>query len=942
MLELALYYAARGFAVFPVHTSRNGICSCGKDCGRNNGKHPRTRRGHLDATRDEDQIRQWWSECPDANIAIATGMVSNLFVVDLDSRDGVSADERLAQLRGTFGDLSVTLMVRTGSGGLHVWFRMPEDGKRVPSSQKKVGPGTDIRADGGYVVAPGSMHKSGQKYVFVEGRGLDDVPLAPAPDKIVEKARGRAADGETKKKAPTYVTSPTRSPSQAPVASAPLTDEDWDATVELVAPAWPSEAGLRHPLAMALAHILDRAGVPAEDVPELVGEIARAAGDEDEIENRDRSKAAFDALQEEQGYGWPFVREMAPEVHAALQACPAVQRNVPACIQEDLDEVSLLSVLTPERARAEIRQALESATRDFVTGIAGCAGSGKTVATIEVAIDRARRGLKTGIVVPTYKLLWEYVKALNEAAAPWQAVISVTAKNADGDPFCNQTELVEQLARSGWSARTAACWKCPTRKACPARLGHVGDRNALIVLGTHQQIGEVSRRAGPDGLIVVDECVAIWKSEKLSMGALKAASAAAVRVVPPSCPSKRAIIAAMDRMVQYAASKEPGISATIESVLGPVCDDLKGVRQTDIVPDVSDDDNVAGAADLGAVLRLILPAVENPDVVIEVTDKGGRGIVVHGPDVGFLDGFRSVTVPMVFLDATMDADEVRKITGKPVREIRFTLPDSAPVTRTVVVYANGVRKHMLLGGKPFWKNIVGPFRDIVSRVQAAGAKSVLLVSYKPVAEAMKQLLNRNVVPLDAATRNVKDLLEELQYPDDQPKRKLYIEHYPLRGTNNYETTDMIVTLGDPWDNKDAAKYGAAWLGLPLDRTYRKRVRSQLEQAHGRGRPAQRKTPLTCVHYGTVVPGSWTGAQREPDGSMNASMGKVTIARLAPPGRPRKLTPEMVEKIGVMRSEGFTLNEISTALGVSIRTVQNARAEITTRKGRADALQKRGK
>ena len=73
LIESALHYARRGRAVFPVHTVRRGRCSCGQAHAsdpRQVAKHPRTERGLLDATTDDAMVKRWWTECPDANVAI--------------------------------------------------------------------------------------------------------------------------------------------------------------------------------------------------------------------------------------------------------------------------------------------------------------------------------------------------------------------------------------------------------------------------------------------------------------------------------------------------------------------------------------------------------------------------------------------------------------------------------------------------------------------------------------------------------------------------------------------------------------------------------------------------------------------------------------------------------------------------------------------------------
>jgi hypothetical protein len=167
LLTEALALAARGFRVFPCHTMRGDAgklhCSCARsDCG-SPGKHPRTLKGLLEATTDEATIRAWWAKWPDANIAVRTG--DGLVVLDVDPRkDGTS--------NGL--DLPETLRVVTGGLGEH-WYMQGSD---VPNSVELIGPGLDVRGDGGYVLAPPSMHASGRRYEWDSGGG-DTVAAAP-------------------------------------------------------------------------------------------------------------------------------------------------------------------------------------------------------------------------------------------------------------------------------------------------------------------------------------------------------------------------------------------------------------------------------------------------------------------------------------------------------------------------------------------------------------------------------------------------------------------------------------------------------------------------------------------------------------------------------------------------------------------------------------------
>lgn len=86
LLTAALSYAARGWPVFPLHTIKDGACTCalGTKC-HSPGKHPRTPNGFKDGTSNIERVRQWWSRSPDSNIGL---WCRDLIVVDVDPRNG--------------------------------------------------------------------------------------------------------------------------------------------------------------------------------------------------------------------------------------------------------------------------------------------------------------------------------------------------------------------------------------------------------------------------------------------------------------------------------------------------------------------------------------------------------------------------------------------------------------------------------------------------------------------------------------------------------------------------------------------------------------------------------------------------------------------------------------------------------------------------------------
>jgi putative DNA primase/helicase len=191
----ALKYGGVGLHVIPLHTIADGHCTCGSGLNcEHPGKHPRTPNGVKDATTDRTTIRAWWNRWSDANIGIATGHSSDIFVIDVDGDVGKAS---LEQLQAEHGRLPKTVTVRTGKGR-HRYFRC--DGARVGNNVGKLGKGIDVRGDGGYVVAAGSVHVTGARYRFVEGRGLDELEIASAPDWLVHLVRKDSSDRiETKK-----------------------------------------------------------------------------------------------------------------------------------------------------------------------------------------------------------------------------------------------------------------------------------------------------------------------------------------------------------------------------------------------------------------------------------------------------------------------------------------------------------------------------------------------------------------------------------------------------------------------------------------------------------------------------------------------------------------------------------------------------------------------
>lgn len=157
-IKAALSYLERGFSVIPI---------------RPRDKRPLIPWEEFQNRRPtEAEIRAWWEKEPHANVGIVTGAVSGVVVVDLDSKEAVQ------KLRGLVADSGLSTVPRSRTGrGWQLFFRHP--GSPLQNAVG-VAPGLDIRGDGGYVVAPPSIHPNGHTYSW-------DVPLCdPLPKLPVE------------------------------------------------------------------------------------------------------------------------------------------------------------------------------------------------------------------------------------------------------------------------------------------------------------------------------------------------------------------------------------------------------------------------------------------------------------------------------------------------------------------------------------------------------------------------------------------------------------------------------------------------------------------------------------------------------------------------------------------------------------------------------------
>lgn len=177
--EIAKELIDLGLAIIPVHNPvPGGGCSCGRPGCKAAGKHPRIADWPNNWTKDIKKTYEWLSKWPNCNFGIVTGFASGVVVLDVDGEPG---RESLQDLEEEYGPMPETWEVMTGGGGRHIYFKCPANVSELKNAVKFL-PGLDIRANGGQVLAPGSLHYTGAYYEWELLHHPEEVELAEMPD----------------------------------------------------------------------------------------------------------------------------------------------------------------------------------------------------------------------------------------------------------------------------------------------------------------------------------------------------------------------------------------------------------------------------------------------------------------------------------------------------------------------------------------------------------------------------------------------------------------------------------------------------------------------------------------------------------------------------------------------------------------------------------------
>src|ERR1700690_126942 len=152
MINHALKYLRMGLSIIPL---------------KSRGKEPLIKWQEYQTRKaTEEEIKKWWTVAPNANIGIITGKLSGLAVIDLDGPEGLASALELG--------LESTVTSLTGRGK-QLWYQNNE----VLKNSVKTLPGLDVRAEGGYVVSPPSIHPNGKRYRFISPLAVNSLESFP-------------------------------------------------------------------------------------------------------------------------------------------------------------------------------------------------------------------------------------------------------------------------------------------------------------------------------------------------------------------------------------------------------------------------------------------------------------------------------------------------------------------------------------------------------------------------------------------------------------------------------------------------------------------------------------------------------------------------------------------------------------------------------------------
>lgn len=606
-----------------------------------------------------------------------------------------------------------------------------------------------------------------------------------------------------------------------------------------------------------------------------------------------------------------------------------------------------------EEATAAIRAALRSPA--VLLLLRTTPGAGKSAESLGNIRDNTRANTVVAVFVPTHKLGEQTEEALaalrvdsTRPVGVARVRLRVLHDQAEA-PACLHAEAAELAAVAGVHVRQEMCVECPHREAyngqegagCPAYAAGA-DKAAVAVLQQaliSKTLADYTRRLAstkpskkpPAKLVFIDEPPPLathnalenarrqWEQTRLSAELIPN-----VREVLE--PALLAVLEAAERgagglSLQEILALDGAAESTVERELGELRDldgaelwrdDLpERLSRRALAPATRDRalERLAAVARFTSLMEAIVDAAHAPKrPALRVDEAGACYLTTAARWTRRIGPYIAAGGRVRLLDATAPTDALRAILGESLDVAAIEVEDAPGVTRRVLRWGHAARGRHTLNDRVLDDEVRGPLRRLAELARECGARSVGVLTHKPVAKALRAWLEAS--PGTPAPAFVPDELAQLVAAG----LELLPGHYGAqRGLNLWAGCDVLATLGDPWPNLGASRAEAAALGLKPEAWALEQTRAELLQAWGRARTVHRTSPVLVVHFGSPA--------LAPEPSWAPQWAGVRPERPAR-GRPRTVTLPLSDPSTWAEERarlGLSRREHAEALGLSWRT-----------------------
>lgn len=510
-------------------------------------------------------------------------------------------------------------------------------------------------------------------------------------------------------------------------------------------------------------------------------------------------------------------------------------------------------------------------------------GLGKTTAAIMVAIERARAGLKTAIAVPTHALARQVAAKLRALLVAVRRFFGpLSEQGPDGAPVCRYHDSGRHLANGGQSIPFQFCdgrgvdaEACEVRDTCTAYGGADGPKDALIAVGPHAMLREMSEFAGKQGLLVIDEPptlleTKVFTAEQIhdALGHLSFFGSEYGDVMRPALEDVLVWVtevATLDELGALSAATSVDASAAFPP------DNKRGTAPP-IRPhyaylarrSISVADELGKASDVLLTIHHALTSSVRPAVRVELRNDR-RVLVVTAPNEALIAAVqREGGCIVTDANADLHLPILTKVVGYDPPFHRFEAPDGAQVRRTLIRSRAAGRKSWLDHGRfSLDGSVIAAIELAVSWLLEERTEACGIIAPKLLRLVLDAALTRDVSKAWLDAKQSPKLLEASRAALAPILARLRVApqlgHYgALRGLDTWKECDALVTLGDPWPTLTDAQHDVDFLALPeaWGARYEALTRAEIEQAHGRLRTVHRTAPARACHVGAVMPGGW--------------------------------------------------------------------------------------